>query len=326
LRSVDGTRPVAETRDVDGTGAPMQLPPLNALRSFEAAGRLGSIRAAAAELVVTPGAVSRQIRVLESWLGVPLFRHEGRTIQLTEVGARYLEATSQHLSSIAKATGQVTGRWRGEEALQLRSFTLFASNWLVPRLARFHRSQPWVELELVTSSRPEDFGNFDADAEIRPNSHLPGEGFDLDLIVSDVIVLVCSPEYKAEYRLDEADDLRRVPADGFLHSVASPQLWQNWLRSTAITGVDVTRGPRFSDTTLTYRAAASGQGVALAPRSFVEPEIAAGTLVVPFAARGQQLDFYLLHPSHRPRRRAFSVFRNWLLSESNSAMTETRPA
>lgn len=303
----------------------MQLPPLNALRSFEAAGRLGSIRAAAEELVVTPGAVSRQVRVLESWLGVSLFRHEGRTIQLTEVGARYLEATSRHLSEIAKATGQVTGRWRGEETLQVRSFTLFASNWLVPRLARFHRSQPWVELELVTSSRPEDFGQFDVDAEIRPNSHLPGEEFDLDLVVSDVIVLICSPEFKAEYRLNEPGDLRKVPSDGFLRSVASPQLWQNWLLSTGITGIDATRGSRFSDTSLAYRAAASSQGVALAPRSFVEPEIAAGTLVIPFAARGQQLDFYLLHPAHRPRRRAFSVFRNWLLSEARSSPIAPTP-
>ncbi|HLU58643.1 MAG TPA: LysR substrate-binding domain-containing protein [Pseudonocardia sp.] len=310
---------------MDGNGAPMQLPPLNALRSFEAAGRLGSIRAAAAELVVTPGAVSRQVRVLESWLGVQLFRHEGRSIQLTEVGARYLEATSHHLSSIAKATGQVTGRWRGEETLQLRSFTLFASNWLVPRLARFHRSQPWVELELVTSSRPEDFGNLDVDAELRPNSHLPDEGFDLDLVVSDVVVLVCSPQYQDEYRLDEPDDLRRVPSDGFLRSVASPQLWQNWLRCTGITGVDATRGPRYSDTTLTYRAAVSGQGVALAPRSFVEPEIASGSLVVPFDAPGQQLDFYLLHPSHRPRRRAFTAFRDWLLAEAGTRKPRSAP-
>jgi LysR family glycine cleavage system transcriptional activator len=303
---------------VDGNGAPMQLPPLNALRSFEAAGRLGSIRAAAAELVVTPGAVSRQVRALESWLGVPLFRHEGRTIQLTDVGARYLEETSHHLGAIAKATGQVTGRWRSEEALQVRSYTLFASNWLIPRLTGFQRSQPWIELELVTSSRPEDFGRLDVDAEIRPGGQPPWEGFDVDLLFTDIVVLVCSPGYQAEYRLTEPADLHRLPADGFLRSVAAPYLWQNWLRATGVTGIDATRGARFGDSSLTYRAATAGQGVALAPRTFVEPEIAAGTLVEPFDAQGQELEFYLLHPAHRPRRRAFAAFRTWLLAESKA--------
>ncbi|GAA0927463.1 LysR substrate-binding domain-containing protein [Pseudonocardia zijingensis] len=297
----------------------MQLPPLNALRTFEAAGRLGSIRAAAEELVVTPGAVSRQVRVLEAWLGVPLFRHEGRTIQLTDVGARYLEAASQHLSAIAKATNQVTGRWRSEETLQIRSYTLFANNWLIPRLPRFKRSQPWIELELDTSSRPEDFGRFDVDAEIRPNPHQrPADGFDSDLLFTDTVVIVCNPDYQAEYRLHEPADLHRVPADGFLRSVAAPLLWERWLEASGIDGVDPSRGARFGDSSLTYRAATAGQGVTLAPRTFVGTELNAGTLVIPFDARGQLLEFYLFHPADRPRRRAFSAFRSWLLAESNA--------
>lgn len=303
---------------MESSGESLHLPPLNALRSFEAAGRLGSIRAAAEELVVTPGAVSRQVRVLESWLGVPLFSHEGRAMQLTDAGARYLETASHHLSAISQATRQLTGHCR-EEILQVRSYTLFASNWLVPRLTSFSRSQPWIELELVTSSKPEDFGQLDVDAEIRPSTKPPREGFDTDLLFTDVIVLVCTPAYQAEHRLTEPADLRRLPANEFLRTIAAPQLWESWLRASGITGIDATKGAWFGDSSLTYRAAAAGHGIALAPRSFVEAEIAAGALVIPFEAPGQELEFCLLHPSNRPRRRAFSAFRKWLLAEANAS-------
>jgi hypothetical protein len=116
-----------------------RLPPLNALRFFEAAGRLQSIRQAAAELYVTPGAVSRQVQGLESWLGVPLFDHGARSVSLTAAGARYLHAVTEHLEALAKATDDVTGRDLARPTLLIRSYTFFATNWLVPRLTEFRR-------------------------------------------------------------------------------------------------------------------------------------------------------------------------------------------
>jgi len=302
------------------SGGGMHLPPLNALRSFEAAGRLGSIRGAAAELYVTPGAVSRQVRALESWLGIELFRHEGRTLQLTDVGARYLRAVTEHLSAIAEATGQATGRWRAEESLTIRSYTLLASTWLIPRLTRFRRSQPWVELELVTSSDPADFGRTDVDAEIRPAASGPWPGSDADLVVDADLVLVCSPGYVREYRLHEPADLQRLPGDGFLRSAASPQLWRMWFDTVGLDGIAVHRGPTFGDSTLAYQTAAAGHGVMLAPLPFVEPDLASGRLVLPFPqAQRPKTQFYLVYPADRPHRKAFTVFRKWLLAEGRTA-------
>lgn len=299
----------------------MHLPPLNALRSFEAAGRLGSIRGAAAELYVTPGAVSRQVRALESWLGIELFRHEGRTLQLTDVGARYLRSVTEHLSAIAEATGQATGRWRAEEALTVRSYTLLASTWLVPRLTRFRRSQPWVELDLVTSSDPVDFGRTDVDAEIRPAASGPWPGSDAELVLDTDLVLVCSPRYVAENRLHELEDLQRLPGDGFLRSVAAPQLWRMWFEAVGLDGITVHRGPTFGDSTLAYQTAAAGHGVMLAPLPFVEPDLVSGRLVLAFPrAYRPKTQFYLVYPADRPHRKAFTAFRKWVLAEGRTAV------
>lgn len=297
----------------------MHLPPLNALRSFEAAGRLGSIRGAATELFVTPGAVSRQVRVLESWLGVALFRHDGRTVELTDTGARYLLSVTEHLIGIADATGRATGRGRSEEALRIRSYTLLASTWLIPRLTRFRRSQPWIELELVTSSDAADFGDDDVDAEIRPAASGPWPTAVADLVLDTGVVLVCSPGFVAENRLDRIESLRRLPGDGFLRSVAAPQLWRMWFDAVGLDHIDVSRGPTFGDSTLAYQAATAGHGVMLAPRPFVEPDLASGRLVAPFPqVERPQTQFYLVYPAGRANRKAFTAFRKWLLVEGQA--------
>lgn len=309
--------------------AAKRLPPLNALRTFEVAGRLQSIRGAAAELVVTPGAVSRQVRALEAWLGVPLFEHEARSVRLTDAGSRYLAVVTEHLAAIALATDELTGR-RGESTLHVRSYTLFATNWLVPRLTRFQRTQPWVELQLTTSSRPEDFGARDVDAEIRPGDTGRGRsardgggrwrpdrfpGFAADLLVSEELVLVCSPAYRDEHMLAESHDLLRLRPEELLRSIASPNLWRLWLDAAGVSGLDPDRGPSYGDSVLTCRAAAAGQGVGIAPLAFVEPELTSGRLVTPFAGPGVYTDFYLVHSPDQAKRRAFRAFRKWLLSE-----------
>jgi LysR family glycine cleavage system transcriptional activator len=303
---------------------PKRLPPLNALRTFEVAGRLGSIRAAAEELVVTPGAVSRQVRVLETWLGVPLFQHEGRGVRLTPAGARYLDVVTRHLAAISAATDEITGRSGRDGALRVRAYTLFATNWLIPRLSGFHQSQPWVELELVTSSRPGDFGQGDVDAEILPAGRQTSPGFETDVLVSDEVVLVCSPAYRDRYRLQVPADVTHLPAHGFLRSVASPDLWDRWFAAAGLTGLDARHGPGFGDSSLTCRAAAAGQGVALAPLTFVGPDLAADHLVMPFAQGvGPLVHFCLARPADRPRTRAFTAFRAWLLAEAATDRSST---
>ncbi len=295
---------------------PRRLPPLNALRFFEAAGRLQSIRQAASELYVTPGAVSRQVQLLESWLGVPLFDHGARSVSLTPAGVRYLQEVTEHLEALAAATDDLTGRDGRASALLIRSYTFFASNWLVPRLTAFHRGEPWVDLQLVTSSRPADFGARDADAEIRPG---PQEwaGYEADLLISDEIVLVCGPAYCARHRIVGPPDLLRLGSSELLRSMASPRLWREWLEISGLPSLAPECGPTYSDSTLTCRAAAAGQGLALAPRSLVETDLAAGRLVVPFAPHNRyHINFYLIYPPAQLKSRAFRVFRDWLLTQT----------
>lgn len=295
-----------------------RLPPLNALRFFEAAGRLQSIRQAAAELYVTPGAVSRQIQSLESWLGVSLFEHGARSVSLTAAGARYLQEVTEHLDALAAATAGVTGRDAGKSTLLIRSYTLFATSWLVPRLTEFHRSEPWVDLQLVTSSWPADFGHRDASAEIRPGPrHWPG--YDADLLISDEIVLVCDPEYCARHQITGPRDLVRLGSAELLRSLASPRLWEGWLEMAGIPDLVPDCGPTYSDSVLTCRAAAAGQGVALAPWSLVEADLKAGLLKVPFTLKdGYHIFFYLVYSPGEQKSRAFRTFREWLLTQTRS--------
>jgi LysR family glycine cleavage system transcriptional activator len=295
-----------------------RLPPLNALRFFEAAGRLQSVRQAAAELYVTPGAVSRQIQSLEAWLGVPLFEHGARSVSLTAAGARYLKEVTEHLEALAVATADVTGHDTGGSTLLIRSYTFFATSWLVPRLTEFRRAEPWVDLQLVATSWPADFGHRDANAEIRPGPrHWPG--YDADLLVSDEVVLVCDPEYCARHKIKGPRDLLRLGSAELLRSLASPRLWEGWLEMAGIPGLVPDCGPTYSDSVLTCRAAAAGQGVALAPRSLVEADLSAGVLTVPFTLKdGYQIYFYLVYPPGEQKSRAFRTFRGWLLTQTRS--------
>lgn len=304
---------------------PKRLPPLNALRTFEAAGRLQSIRQAAAELNVTPGAVSRQVQVLESWLGVPLFEHGSHSVTLTKTGAHYLGAVTAHLGALAEATAEITNRERGESVLLIRSYTFFATNWLVPRLTEFYGAQPWVDLQLVTSSMPGDFGHHDADAEIRPSTRISAKGpedwpgFRADPLISDEIVCVCSPDYRAGHGLDRPEDLPRLGAAKLLRSIASPDLWQEWLAAVGIPDLAPEFGPAYGDSVLTCRAAAAGQGVALAPLSLVETDLAGGRLVIAFPSSDRyHIAFYLVYAPERATSPAFTTFRKWLLAQTST--------
>lgn len=311
---------------MDRSQPPRRLPPLNTLRFFEAAGRLQSIRQAAAELYVTPGAVSRQVQVLESWLGVPLFDHGARSVSLTAAGERYLGAVTEHLEALAAATDDITGGDGRASALHIRSYTFFATNWLVPQLTSFHRSEPWVDLQLVTSSRPGDFGSRDIDAEIRPGPQ-DWPGYDADLLISDEVVLVCGPAYRAKHQIAGPHDLLRLGSSELLRSIASPRLWQEWLEIAGMPSLTPEGGPTYSDSVLTCRAAAAEQGLALAPRSLVETDLAAGRLVVPFAPRNRYyVNFYLTYSPGQLKSRPFRVFREWLLTQTRTRRggTETQ--
>ncbi|ODU01384.1 MAG: hypothetical protein ABS81_20820 [Pseudonocardia sp. SCN 72-86] len=288
-----------------------RLPPLDALRSFEAAGRLQSVRGAAAELDVTPGAVSRRLRLLESSLGVALFVHEARSIRLTPEGRRYLDAVTEQLHGLVAATDRLTCPRRNETTLTVRADPLVGA-WLVSRLPWFHRGQPWVALQLTTACGVGDFGHRDVDVEVRPGS-APAAGYDVAPLLAEPLVCVCSPAYLSRHPMP---DLR---AGDLLQSLDGPGTWERWLAAAGLTDVAATAGPVYGDAALACRAAVAGQGVALAPATLVEPELAAGRLVQPIcvsrAPGGPVAEFSLYSPAQRTDRRPVAAFRRWLGAE-----------
>jgi LysR family glycine cleavage system transcriptional activator len=312
-------------------GSPeLRLPPLNALRAFEAAGRLESIRGAAGELVVTPGAVSRHIRVLEDWLGVTLFRRTAHSVSLTPAGQAYLAAVGPHLRGIAVATER-TAAAAPERQLRVRTWTSFAS-WLVPRLSEFRRLNPGIEVQLIASSQGSEFRQPDVDVEIigygtwdevveaGPESdidRLADPAHEAVAVLRTHIVCVCSPAYLAGHAIAAPADLRRSGDHCLLQSLSTPELWDRWLRAA---GADVAdgAGPRrelvYGDAALTAQAARAGEGIAILPETAARDDIDEGRLVVLFGPEvvSCSFDYYLLAPPGRLRSRPVQLFRDWL--------------
>lgn len=294
-----------------------RLPPLNGLRAFEATARLRSMKRAADELGVTPGAISQLIRRLEERLNKPLFRRANRALVLTEAGQMFFPAVRHAFGEIDGATRRLElESFAGTRSLSISVPPAFAAMWLVPRLARFHERHPTIDLRIVTSRALANFGPDGVDVAIR---HGLGryKGLRSDRITAAVLIPVASPKLLAspERCSLSPTGLLELP---LLHG-ADRQEWALWFESQGISdpGPAIARGSSFDDQILLIRAAASGQGAALATEALVEPELAAGTLVrLLEAGWPQEQAYWLVSPEsivNQPRIRAF---RDWLLSET----------
>ncbi|MDH3537128.1 MAG: transcriptional regulator GcvA [Gammaproteobacteria bacterium] len=295
-----------------------RLPPLNSLRAFEAAGRHLSFTRAAAELHVTAGAISQQIRVLEEFLETRLFKRLNRAIVLTDAGQLFLPLISSGFEHFSEAVGVVRGR-RSEGPLTITSAPSFVSKWLIPRLASFKSRHPGIDVRIDTSDRLVDFVHEDIDVGIRF-----GDGVYPDLetvyLFSFDLIPVCSPSLLAQ-----GDGLRRV-SDlknyTLLHSnydELDPGFpdWSMWLKVVEADDVDARHGIYFNQSDLLFQAALDGQGVALLANVMAEPEIEAGRLLQPFAARlPVKLDYHLVTSPQKAQISKVVAFRDWILSES----------
>ena len=292
-----------------------KLPPLNPLRAFEAAGRLQSIRRAAEELSVTPGAVSRQVQSLESYLGVRLFRRDPRAIVLTAEGEQYLEAASRHLDGIRDATQNLTGK-RSIAILRVRAYTTFAMKWLIPRLTTFHDGHPATEVRLTTSNESVDFERESVDGAIRLGDGA-WSGVEVDRLMANELVPLCSPAFRRKHQLRRVEDLagRRL-----LHSLVRPDDWKFWLDAAGARNIDAYAGDKFTSSTLAYQATLEGQGIMMAQKALFTEDVRLKRLVQPF---GPSLDrgaftYYFIYPRNRMRNPAFRRFRDWLLEQARA--------
>ncbi|MDB5577632.1 MAG: transcriptional regulator, LysR family [Bradyrhizobium sp.] len=292
------------------------LPPLYSLRAFEAAGRHQSIRRAAVELNVTPGAVSRQVQGLETFLGVKLFRREPREIVLTAEGERYLATIAQSLDAIREATQKLTGK-RTVEIVRVRAYTTFAMKWLIPRLNSFHIENPSVEVQLETSNENVDFEREGVDCAVRLGDGGWGD-VEKDRVIANVLVPLCSPAFVERNAINQIEDLSAVR---LLHSIVRIDDWKQWLTAAGNHTVAPYAGDKFASSTLAYQATLEGFGIMVAQKALFLEDIRSGRLVSPFDFELDMKDFtyYLIYPRDRLRKPAFRHFREWILKQANAA-------
>ncbi|MEP9366932.1 transcriptional regulator GcvA [Xanthobacter sp. VNH20] len=286
-----------------------RLPPLNALRLFEAAGRHLSFKLAAEELNLTPSAVSHGIQGLEDWLGVPLFARGHRQLVLTPAGVAYLPRVRDILGQIASATEAVPGR-RPADRLKVSVAPTFGMRWLIPHLGRFQTRHPGIQVSIDTAHRSVEFPRDGVDVAIRM-----GEGgwpdVAADLLVREHLVPVCAPALAATLR--EASDLA---GQTLLHVTEVSEDWNAWAAMRGIGGIDFSRGLQFDSIHLALEAAAQGLGVAMGRLTLVGDDFAAGRLVAvlgpPVAAR---TGYWLLADRASLHRSEVAAFRAWLREE-----------
>ena len=309
-----------------------RLPSLNALRVFESAARHLSFKEAAAELNITQTAVSHQIKSLEEYLGIELFRRQGRGVQLTEAARASLPRLREGFDALAAAVEII--RERGEETdLAITAPPVFVARWLMPRLAEFSKLAPQIDVRVVSSSKMVDAGALDSGALIS-NLDLRSEtsgveihlgagdypGFRADRLFSVSMALVASPDLAPPLR-EPADLAHHVLLhDDALDLVAQGNAWQKWLEAAGVADrVDGSRGPRFSTNMLSIEAASQKLGVALALRPLVDADIASKRLVEPFKVEVKPRSaYYLVCPEVIADRPAVVAFRKWLLEKAEA--------
>ena len=286
-----------------------KLPPLNALKAFESAARHLSVKLAAEELCVTPGAVSQMLKTLELHLGTKLFERVPRGIYLTDAGRDYLPSIRNAFRQIAEASRRVAAS--NDLGLLTVSVTqFFASAWLVPRMASFQGAHPEIDLQIVTSSALVDFSRNGVDVAVR---HGLGRypGLRSDRVVTVEMVVVAAPSLVTRLgRPQSPADLAHWPQ---VHD-AERKGWSLWFQSNDVEEVRAPRGPSFDDTGLLLTAVLSGQGAGLLPAAMVENEIRDGALIQLLeTAQMEEFAYYLVCPDNRQHLPKIAAFREWIL-------------
>ena len=257
-----------------------KLPPLNALRAFEVAARHQSFTLAARELSVTHGAVSRQVALLEAWLGRPLFTRSRSQVQLNEAGRRYLADITAALDRIAVASTQTLQRGSASTLLVSAPPT-FTMRWLIPRLAGFQRQHAEVEIKLTTSLAPVDFSQHRYDLAIRAAAAPLADCRSMPFM-TETIVPVC--------HVDLLERGLRAPADLARHTLigyaTEPYAWVDWLAAAGAGGLQGAGTLGFEQMYFALQAASEGLGLVLVPLFLVADEIIAGRLCAPFGLLG----------------------------------------
>lgn len=290
---------------------PRRLPPLNTLRLFEAAARLGQLKAAAEELSLTPSAVSHGIRALERWLGIALFQRSPQGLRLTVEGVRYAAIVRESLTLLGDGTERLLGV-QTPRRLAISVTPFFAVRWLLPRLGGFRALHPDISVVLDTSQQQVSLETGEMDMAIRM-----GRGdwpaLACDLLFRERLVPICAPSLVDQVRADPASVCH-------IHMRTVQEEWQRWCDATGHPPPTPDRAFFVDTLQLAYEAAANGFGVAMGRRPLVDSELDRGQLVQPWRDTVDiETGYWLALPPRRMNEPMIALFREWLLQQIATA-------
>lgn len=288
------------------------LPSLNALKAFEAAARSESFTRAAEELCVTQGAVSHQVKALETTLGIKLFNRERQRLLITDAGRDYLTVVRDALDRIAVGTERIVQR-QHSGALTVSTSPDFAAKWLVSRLGRFAEAHPGIDLRVSATMHQVDFAREEVDLAVR---HGDGNwpGLDVVRLCSEQLFAVCSPKLMSgRNRITKPSDILKFP---LLH-LDDRKAWSKWFDAAGFADTDVSRGPVLNRASMLIDAAIDGQGVALARTTLAAWDLINGRLARPLdVSLRLSKSYWIVFPKATSALPKITTFRDWLLAEA----------
>ncbi|MGA0024323.1 MAG: transcriptional regulator GcvA [Burkholderiales bacterium] len=309
-----------------------RLPPLNALKAFEAAARHLSVKKAAVELNVTPAAVSHQIRTLEEYLNVQLFHRYNRALELTDSARACLPKLREGFDCLAQAVERLRTHTSGG-MLTVSAAPSFAARWLMPRLHRFIAAHQEIDVRVSARMRRVSVdGKVDVaeratietwldDSDVAilyGHGHYPG--LDVHKLLALTVTPICSPQIMTgEHPLKTPEDLKHhmLLHDDTGEMYDGESFWEVWLRAAGLESIDAKRGARFSHAVLAFEAAMDAVGVVASMPSLAAEDIAAGRLIMPFDLKVPLTSaYYMVSEEHAVTRPAVAAFRNWLIAEA----------
>lgn len=293
---------------------PDLLPSTSVLRSFEAAAKHQSYTVAAEELHVTQGAISRQIRELEAMLGITLFRREGRGIALTDAGRSFADRLAPDLERLRQSMTLARAAGAGGKMLSVAVLPTFATRWLVPRLPKFQKQYPDVELAFHSRSEPFDLAAEGIDIAIQFGRQ-EWSGITLAELCPEDLTVVASPDLVARLQVETDKDIIRLPR---LHLLSRRNAWANYFADMGVTRDQISQGTLFDQFSTMIAATLHGMGAAIVPSYLIETELERGTLIELGRPKAQDQTYFVATRAGEVNLLAES-FKTWIRREARSS-------
>ncbi|MDU8923883.1 transcriptional regulator GcvA [Pasteurellaceae bacterium LIM206] len=295
-----------------------RLPPLNSLKAFESAAKHLSFTKAADELFVTQAAVSHQIKLLEDFLGIALFKRKNRALELTEAGQQYFVEIAAMLHKLADVTAKLMSQEKHYLAISVPQ--TFAISWLVPRLQDFNQRYPEIEVRIKGSEQDEGLLNNDIDVAIY-YGHGNWDNLQVERLSEEKLLILASPKLLAENPIHGKEDLKK-------HTLIHVHTRDNWLNMAnylQLEGLQVQHGPLFSHTFMALQAAVHGQGIVLANGILAQQEIDSGHLqiVLPTDFMDSK-SFYVVNEQNKMNDQQIIAFRDWIINAMKQSHNEAK--